>query len=196
MNASELGVEAARRLKQADCCEIEPGLSDNEFERIEAEYGFQFADDHRAFLAAGLPVYSPPEEGDTWANPWPDWRNGDPSDLRSHVAWPTRGVMISVEEGYWRAEWGARPAQQQVARAVAERHLAVAPRLAPLYAHRFLPAARGTYGQPILSIWGTDIMYYGMDLAHYIEQEFNEDAERDWSWKPKATVSFWRDFVR
>jgi hypothetical protein len=35
---------------------MEPGLTDAEFARIEAELGFQFADDHRAFLAAGLPL--------------------------------------------------------------------------------------------------------------------------------------------
>lgn len=72
ISTARLGAEAARRLQQADCCEIEPGLSDDEFERIEAEYGFQFSDDHRAFLAAGLPVSEPPQEGASWAKPWPD----------------------------------------------------------------------------------------------------------------------------
>lgn len=47
-----LGAEAARRLAQTDLFEFEPGLTDAEFARIEREYGFQFADDHRAFLAS------------------------------------------------------------------------------------------------------------------------------------------------
>lgn len=89
IEGARLGAEAARRLRQADCCTIEPGLSDDEFERIEAEYGIRFSDDHRAFLAVGLPVCSPPQEGATWDKPWPDWRNGNPDDLRSHLAWPT-----------------------------------------------------------------------------------------------------------
>ncbi|WP_333493575.1 SMI1/KNR4 family protein [Kitasatospora cathayae] len=63
IDGARLGADAARRLRQADCCTIEPGLSDDEFERIEEEYGIRFSDDHRAFLAAGLPVCSPPEEG-------------------------------------------------------------------------------------------------------------------------------------
>jgi hypothetical protein len=72
-----LGMEATRRLAELDCCEIEEGLSEAEFARIEQEYGVEFADDHRAFLAAGLLVRQPWEEGQTCEHPWPDWRNGD-----------------------------------------------------------------------------------------------------------------------
>ncbi|WP_406376132.1 hypothetical protein OG788_41825 [Streptomyces sp. NBC_00647] len=57
---------------------------------------------------------------------------------------------------------------------------------------------RRTYAHPVLSIWdGTDIIYYGSDLADYIDHEFNEDHEPDWeNWNPKATVPFWKDFLR
>lgn len=195
-SAARLGAEAARRLRQADCT-IEPGLSDDEFKRIEAEYGIQFSDDHRAFLAAGMPVSSPPEEGATWDNPWPDWRNGDADDLRSHLMWPTEGVLLEVEHGYWHRSWGTRPAEPERARAIAERQLATVPQLVPIYAHRFLPAGRGTYGHPVLSIWqGTDIIYYGEDLADYVSHEFAECHEHTQSWNPQATVAFWRDFVQ
>ncbi|MEU4843134.1 hypothetical protein [Nocardia testacea] len=51
-----LGREAAARSVELGCCEIRPGLTDSGFERIEKHYGFEFADEHRAFLAAGLPV--------------------------------------------------------------------------------------------------------------------------------------------
>lgn len=54
-----LGIAAARRLAEPGCREIAPGSTDAEFARIEAEWGLEFADDHRAFLAAGLPVNSP-----------------------------------------------------------------------------------------------------------------------------------------
>jgi hypothetical protein len=55
-------VEAARRLARISCCEIGPGLTESEFARIEQEHGFEFADDHRAFLAAGLPLNRPAVE--------------------------------------------------------------------------------------------------------------------------------------
>ncbi|WP_255431324.1 hypothetical protein [Streptacidiphilus sp. PB12-B1b] len=39
-NAARLGAEAAYRLREADCRTVESGLNDDEFERIEATYGF------------------------------------------------------------------------------------------------------------------------------------------------------------
>ncbi len=69
INAARLGADAAHRLRQSECCTTQAGLSDDDFDRIEATYGFRFSDDHRAFPSAGLPVSSPPEEGATWDNP-------------------------------------------------------------------------------------------------------------------------------
>jgi hypothetical protein len=42
----------------------------------------------------------------------------------------------------------------------------------PVYGHRYLPAGRATYGHPVLSIYQTDIIVYGTDLADYINHEF------------------------
>jgi len=46
-----LGEGAARRLAQTGRYEIGPGLTDTEIARIERDYQFEFAEDHRAFLA-------------------------------------------------------------------------------------------------------------------------------------------------
>jgi hypothetical protein len=64
----------------------------------------------------------------------------------------------------------------------------------PVYAHRFLPAGRGTSGHPVLSVHQTDIIYYGADLADYIEREFGYVP--NWTdWDPQATVPFWSEFL-
>ncbi|WP_216651530.1 hypothetical protein [Actinomadura litoris] len=68
--------------------------------------------------------------------------------------------------------------------------------MVPVYGHRFLPAGRGGFGHPVLSMWGGDIIYYGADLLDYIDQEFEEPRPahpRDWA--PQATVPFWRDYL-
>ncbi|MFF8397511.1 hypothetical protein [Streptomyces sp. NPDC016172] len=193
---TRLGAEAARRLARTGRYEFEPGLSDAEFARIEREYGFEFADDHRAFLAAGLPVNVPPEEDETWSKPWPDWRSGDPDELRYQLGWPVEGVLLSVEHGFWHEGWGERPADGTAALATARHHLAAAPALVPVYAHRYLPAGRGSHGHPVLSMWQTDVVYYGLDLVDYMHQEFDEARGGvDENWKPKATVPFWRDLL-
>lgn len=192
-----LGLRAARRLAELDCCEIEPGLSEAEFNRIERDFGFEFADDHRAFLAAGLPLRQEPEPGATWRKPWPDWRAGDPDQLREQLAWPVDGTLFDVEHnGFWHNTWGDRPNDLTAALAVARSQLAQVPTLIPIYEHRYLPAGRGTHGHPVLSVYQTDIILYGTDLADYITNEF---SGTDWStsedWITPPLVSFWGDFL-
>jgi hypothetical protein len=199
---ARLGAEAARRLVQSGCCEIAPGLTDAEFDHVEQTFGFEFADDHRAFLAAGLPVNVPlePEPGvyRTWERPWPQWRDGDPGSIRERLDWPVDGVLFDVEHnGVWHDTWGVRPAGRDEALETARLKLAQVPRLVPVYGHRFLPAGRGAFGHPVMSVYQTDIIYYGMDLVDYIRQEFGGPGldRTDKHWNPTATVAFWRDFL-
>ncbi|MFV8187280.1 MULTISPECIES: hypothetical protein [unclassified Streptomyces] len=194
---ARLGAEAARRLAETGLYEFEPGLTDAEFERIERDYGFEFADDHRAFLAAGLPVNVPPEDGQTWSRPWPEWRGGDQDSLRRQLAWPVEGVLLDVEHnGFWYDGWGERPVDGTEALDAARKHLLKVPVLVPVYAHRYLPSGRGSSGHPVLSMWQTDIIHYGLDLVDYMHQEFDRArGEVDESWNPRATVPFWRDLL-
>jgi hypothetical protein len=197
-----LGAEAARRLVRTRCCEIGPGLTDAEFASIEQEHGFEFADDHRAFLAAGLPLNGPVVEEDgvyrTRQKPWPEWRGGDPNELRERFGRPIDGVLFDVEHnGMWHHTWGERPAGLDEALETARLQLAQVPKMIPVYAHRFLPAGRGASGHPVLSMWQTDIIYYGVDLVDYIHQEFGGPRmdRTDPRWDPQATVPFWKDFL-
>ncbi|MEU4078749.1 hypothetical protein DEJ45_15470 [Streptomyces venezuelae] len=191
------GAEAARRLARTGRAEMLPGLSDAEFDRIEEEFGFAFSDDHRAFLAAGLPVGRPDPHGRP--SSWPNWRGPDRDDLRWRLERPVDGVLFDVEHNsFWRREWGPRPAAPAEAVAAARAELATVPQMVPVYAHRYLPAGRGTHGHPVLSIQQTDVIYYGADLPDYVDREFNAAAAlRGWGdedgEEAEATVPFWRD---
>ncbi|MEV0795357.1 hypothetical protein [Kribbella sp. NPDC050459] len=184
-----LGVEAARRLA-ARRRDIQPGLTPAEFDRIEQQYGFEFADDHRAFLSVGVPVGS---------RNWPDWRNDDPETLREKLARPIGGVLFDVEHnGYWHRRWSERPTDRTAAVERAREHLATVPNLVPVYSHRYLPAGRGTSGHPVLSMHQADIIFYGVNLLDYVYQEFSAGPGLDRSepeWQPQATVPFWREFL-
>lgn len=198
--AGRLGEEAARRVAEIGGCEIGPGLTDAEFARIEREFGFEFADDHRAFLAAGLPINSPVAVDEDApailrdSDPWPDWRDGDPGDLRWRLGWPVEGALFDVEyNAVWHPAWGQRPAETSEALRVAQQHLSLAPTMVPIYSHRYLPAGRGTYGHPVLSIHQTDIIVYGTDLADYITCEFDRRFISP-DWTPPPMVPFWSEF--
>ena len=190
--ARRLGEEAARRLARTGQCDVGPGLTDDEFAHIEQDYGFEFADDHRAFLAAGLPLNSPAPGRDS---PWPNWRGADPDDLRERLDWPVEGALFDVQHNaLWHPSWGQRPADTGQAVKTARQHLGRAPKMIPVYEHRYLPAGWGTYGHPVLSIYQTDIIVYGTDLADYINQEFGQRfISADWT--PPLMVPFWSDFL-
>lgn len=197
IEGARLGEEAARRLARTGQYEIGPGLTDAEFARIERDYGVDFADDHRAFLAAGLTLNRPSEEGQTRRSPWPDWRDSDPSGLREQLGWPVEGALFDVEHNaLWHPSWGQRPTGISQALSTARQHLTRAPKMIPVYGHRYLPAGRGTWGHPVLSIYQTDIIIYGTDLAEYIYHEFT-DPHRSVSpdWTPPPMVPFWSEFL-
>src|SRR6266705_1474950 len=105
-----LGAEALRRLAEQCRVEIDPGLTGVELDGVEQRLGLEFADDHRAFLAAGLPV----------GRGWPDWRDGEIEQLRERLEWPVDGVLFDVEHNvFWHPDWGTRPARMTDALAVA-----------------------------------------------------------------------------
>ena len=161
---------------------IRPGLSAAEFTAVEQEFGFSFADDHRAFLAAGLP----------YGRGWPDWRDGDRAQLREKLAMPVEGVLFDVaENGFWYEGWGPQPAATADAVAVARRLLMTVPRLVPVYAHRYLPAGRDSSGHPVLSVMQTDIISYGADLRSFVRHEFGGAPLA----AGRPTVAFWRDLA-
>jgi hypothetical protein len=66
----------------------------------------------------------------------------------------------------------------------------------PVYAHRYLPAGRGTWRHPVLSIYQTDIIIYGTDLAEYINHEFTDShCSISPDWTPPPMVPFWSEFL-
>jgi hypothetical protein len=171
----------AARLLTSHGITMAPGLTDHEIDRAEREFGFSFADDHRALLAAGLPV------GDKW----PDWRDPD-DELADQLRWPIDGVLYDVARNdYWYPEWGVRPDEVEDAVTTADSWLAMAPRMVPVYGHRYLPAGVGSYGHPVLSMWQTDVIVYGADLADYVEHEQAGRPVGD----AAVSVEFWRDLV-
>ncbi|MFF0297305.1 hypothetical protein ACFYST_28400 [Kitasatospora sp. NPDC004614] len=177
-------IETAR-IWQRRLRNVEPGLTDHELDAVEARFGFRFAPDHRVFLAAGLPT----------GPRWPDWRHGDPEALREQLAWPVEGTLFDVRSsGFWYPRWGPRSEDASERERVARAALASVPQLVPLHGHRYLPPAPFGPGHPVLSVYQTDIIEYGHDLADWLRVEFtNMPGNRNA--RPVFTVPFWSYFV-
>ncbi|GAA2604557.1 hypothetical protein [Paractinoplanes durhamensis] len=175
MTAAELLAASGRFL-------IAPGLSDQELSATEHEFGFTFAPEHRAFLAEGMPS----------GRGWPDWRSPDRLGLRERLAWPVEGILFDVvENNFWYEGWGFRPENVADAMTAARGYLVTAPRMIPVYSHRYLPAA--IPGHPVLSIYQTDVVHYGNDLTDWLNREFTLGKPEDQ--QVRASVTFWRDLL-
>lgn len=184
MDAARLGADAAARLAASGTVPIERGLSDDEFAHVEQMLGFEFADDHRAFLAAGLPV----------GGAWPNWRDEGRKSLQKRLQLPLDGILFAVEwNGFWPPGWGQRPARMKDALRTANYQLARVPRLVPVFSHRYLPAGRSSSGNPVLSVFQTEVTVDGADLAGYIANEFGDDSHRTPA--AGAAVEFWSDLL-
>jgi hypothetical protein len=164
--------------------QIDPGLTENEFLRVERRFGFQFPPDLREFLSTGLPV----------SGRWVDWRSVDEAAIRKRLEWPIEGICFDIEHNaFWLAEWGARPSNLREAFEVARRAVAEAPVLIPIYSHRYIPAVPSESGNPVFSVYQTDIIYYGADLMDYLQNEFSYHfgrAEYSVAKTPRR-IAFW-----
>jgi hypothetical protein len=152
----------ALRLSGAD---LAPGLTEAELDGLKDEWSLDLAPDHRLMLSIALPL------GDKGR--WPDWRSGDREKLRSQVLSPVQGVLFDVaQNAFWHPAWPERPADMGQALQLASSELEAAPKLAPLYGHRYLPTVPPQAGNPVLSCVQTDIIYYGRDLLDWFKREF------------------------
>ena len=148
---------------------FEPGLSDHECEHIEHQFGFRFPPDLRSLLQFALPVSAG----------FYDWRHGPEEKLRERLAWPLDGICWDIEHnGFWVKAWGPKPMELEARFAIARERLAEAPRLIPVNGHRFIPDRPHEPGNPVFSVWQTDIIYYGFDLADYLARDLGVPGRR------------------
>ncbi|MEU1199863.1 hypothetical protein ABZ446_27060 [Streptomyces sp. NPDC005813] len=167
--------------------EIERGMSERELDGVEARWGFRFAPEHRTLLGAGLP---------TGGRGWPDWRDGDAEDLAERLVWPVQGVLFDVEcNDFWHEDWDPRPADVPDALEVARTYLAEVPMMVPVYSHRYLLADPDRTGTPVLSMYQTDIIHYGVDLIDYFRNEFGGPVLTTPDDDRYAAIPFWSYFL-
>ncbi|MER5581127.1 hypothetical protein ABT090_05635 [Streptomyces asoensis] len=166
--------------------DVQPGMSERELDHVEERWGFRFAPEHRTLLGAGLP---------TGGRNWPDWRDGEPEGLAKRLAWPVDGVLFDVEHNsFWHPDWEPRPAGPQDALELARTYLAKVPVMVPVYSHRYLLADPDRIGTPVLSMYQTDIIYYGADLVDYFHHEFGRPGPTPDDHR-YATIPFWSYFL-
>src|SRR6185295_11347319 len=170
-----------------DCgIQFAPGLTASQVQAAEVAHGFNFPPDLRAFLEFALPV----------GERIPDWREPTSKSVLHALAWPADSLCFDIEHnGFWLASWGPKPEKLEGAFALARDAVRAAPFLVPIYAHRYIPAAPCEAGNPVFSVYQTDIIYYGLDLASYLFAEFSVPNPFPMPESPRA-IEFWGELER
>jgi hypothetical protein len=123
-----------------------------------------------------------------------DWINNDRA-IRDALSWPLTGLLFDMREStFWLPKWGERPQRGEDREDRMREMVAAAPKLIPIYSHRYLPETPNETGNPVLSVHQSDIIYYGSDLQDYFRRE--EPDTRDLP--PVGSVkriTFWSDIV-
>jgi hypothetical protein len=175
--------EALRAALATSGAALDAGLSEAELDAVEHRFDFAFPPDLRRLLALALPV------GD---RSWPDWRRGSDEELAGRMAWPVDGILFDVEQnGFWHPAWPTRPATKAAAVDLARVELRSVPRLVPVFGHRYMPAVPAEAGNPVLSCYQTDVIYYGSDLLDWFGYEFRRES----AGREPHRVPFWSDLM-
>ncbi|NMM90095.1 hypothetical protein B2J88_38165 [Rhodococcus sp. SRB_17] len=182
-----IGRQAAALLNAAGI-ELGPGLTEVEFDSVHARFGFHFNPDHRSLLSTALPL------GDRW----PDWRNSSDLELETCLDSVAEGFIwdaLHQDPPFWPPSWGTLPSSTENIAITVRQELRRWPRLIPIYAHRFTPAAPTPPRSPVFSVWQTDIIYYGADLLEYLANEFPLGQGRKTLSPITVRIPYWSRFV-
>ncbi|KAG5241420.1 zeaxanthin epoxidase [Salix suchowensis] len=177
--------------------QVQPGLTESEFARSEAEFGFAFPPDLRAVLSAGLPV----------GPGFPDWRSaGARLHLRASLDLPIAAICFQIARNtLWSKSWGPRPSDPEKALRVARNSLKRAPLLIPIFKHCYIPCQpsladffdreslfRSSESQPIIIKKQKSVGEKSTGLSHNLSRKSLDTGLVNGSRTPRW-VEFWSD---
>ncbi len=169
------------RSRRADGRTWAEGYKQSELDLAQERFGLTFPPDLIALFLERRPVRG-----------W-DWRS-DGGKIGEMLEWPLQGLLFDVEHNdLWWPEWGERPVAAETRAEVLRYIVNQAPKLVPLVSHRYLPSEPNESGNPIFSIYQSDVIYYGVDLADYFEREFGNT--RTPVVGPVKPIRFWSELV-
>jgi hypothetical protein len=165
------------------------GYPEAELDDVQVKWGLRFPPD----LIERLREYRPLiDRRDCF-----DWVTADPEHVRERLAWPFESYWRCVERHeIWWPEWGERPVslgdQKEKLRGI----FADAPKLIPLVGIRYIPDEPHEIGNPVFSIMASDIIHYGANLTHWLENELGGLRGQPRPWPPLKEIRFWGQAVR
>jgi len=164
------------------------GLEEKEIDAIEQKYQIKFTSEHRAFLNIlhTIDRQEPVERYDEnealyyrKESFFHNWKT-DEEELNYRFDWVFETIfddILGVNKP-WLESWGkVRPKSEAAKKKIFLNWLNQAPKLIPIFGHRFVVSEPSDCDNPILSVYGSDIIVYGWNLRHYLLRELKEHLE-------------------
>ena len=199
------------------------GLTEVEIDAVERRWSIRFPPDYRLFLRM-LHTVDRPQIGKLYhtseigieemvmaeAISFANWLADDDYIEQYLNKWIREGFEFDIEHhsNFWPTSWGTKPEGTAAQQARMTEMLAQAPKMIPIHHHRFLLAEPCVAGNPIYSIWQSDIIIYGDTLRDWLLYEFVDllPVERkeieDYWWQQRRArepfymqVPFWNEIA-
>lgn len=158
------------------------GYSEQEIKSVEDVWNINFPPDYRQFLQLlGLPdrpMFSVRYSGNVMVQSekpsFYDWRK-DTEAIKEALEWPLKGILFDVERNdLWLESWGVRPSQPEERQIRLSELIHEAPPLIPIIGHRYLVGTPVESGNPVLSVWQSDIICFGSDFRNFLILELSK----------------------
>ncbi|MEO1241055.1 MAG: SMI1/KNR4 family protein [Pseudomonadota bacterium] len=163
------------------------GYTKTELERAQEKWQIQFPPDLLELLLERKPVF---EEAGLI-----DWMKTPADEIEKRLRWPFEGLWFDVENaGLWLPAWGEKPIDEVERKTRLKEIVDAAPTLIPIFIHRYIPAHPIEEGNPVFSVWQSDIIYYGSNIENYFEVEFADGTLPDQTSAYKY-IEFWSQFA-
>ena len=144
------------------------GLTDEEFEKIEKFYSIKFPISLRTLYKSFLPEFYN----------WRDFSEENVNKIKYYLNWPIEGILFDIQNnGFQKKCFGQRTNDINENKKIALEFLEnsnneTVPNLIPVYAHRYVPCYPDIMDIPVISVYQTDIVFYGKNLEDYFKSEF------------------------
>lgn len=166
---------------------LEDGLTVDEIDVIENLYEIKFPKDLQKFLMVAVPV----------SKGFFNWRNKEQANIefiKKAINEPSIYINEMPSEIYWCEDWGEEPKDEEIFKSEVKKRLRIAPKLVPIYAHRYMPIIVEE-NPPIISIHGGDVIYMGENIEDYFEVEFGEKKQNEINFSNIKPIPFWSDLM-
>ena len=168
---------------------FQSGLSIDEVKKIENTYHISLPTSVKSLFMAALPI----TQG---FYRWRDFSTENVAYIQSIINFPYEDVYEHATDVEWFDGWGNEPHSQEEYIKTVRQRLKNAPKLIPIFSHRYVPSLLNSDDPPVISFHSADdLIYYGSNLLEYFAIEFGQQSLSSIDFARIVPIPFWSEIM-